>query len=369
MDLLKLVKDNSEKARTSLSSIIKIILILSIIYSIYFHLWRILFINLLLLIIIFIPTITKKYEIKIPKEIEFIILFFVLISFFLGDLRGLVIQIFFGIAIGFVGFAIMLILYSKSKVKANYFLIILFSISFSVALGTGLELLKYYTKIFLKTQILLADYGYAIISLTIVLAGSLLASLIGYIYMKGHKNDLMERLVQKFKKQNPNLFIKKTDSPEEVLELIKRGEGEKIEFKSTLRTNLHTNEVDRKVELACLKTITAFLNSEGGTLLVGVTDSGSITGTNKDNFQSNDRLALHFTNLIKEHIGNQYLPYIHFEIILLEGKHILKAECIKSNKPVFLRINKDEEFYIRIGPASVQITGSRLIEYIGNNFR
>ena len=66
------------------------------------------------------------------------------------------------------------------------------------------------------------------------------------------------------------------------MRLIKRGENEKIEFKSTLRINLHTKEQDKKVENSVLKTIVAFLNSEGGTLLIGVSDCGEIIGIEKD---------------------------------------------------------------------------------------
>ncbi len=366
---LKLVSDYSEKARTSLSAVIKIVLIISIAYTIYSHLWRILFINIFLLILVFIPSVTRKYDIQIPKEIEYLVFLFVIISFFLGDIRGTAIQIFFGITVGFVGFMIMLILFSKSRIKTNYFLIIIFSISFSVALGAGVEVLKYYTKVFLENQLSIGDYEYAIESLTYVAAGALLASLLGFVYMKGHRGGLMDRLVLKFKKQNPNLFIKKIESPHEVSELIKQGESQKLEFKETLRINIYTDKFDKNVELANLKSITALMNTEGGTLLIGVNDKQEIKGIENDGFSTSDKFCLHFSNLIKEHIGNQYLPYLSFDVIKIDDKYILKVDCIRAPKPVFLRIGKQEEFYIRIGPASVQLTGSKLIEYIRNNFR
>ncbi|MEK6830497.1 MAG: ATP-binding protein [Nanoarchaeota archaeon] len=369
MGLINKIKENGAKIQSSLSLVIKIVLILSVIYALYYHLWRILFINFLLLILIFIPAVVRKYDIEIPREIEFILLIFVVLSFLLGDLRGLVIQIFFGLAIGFVGFALMLILYRNSKIKPNYLLILLFAVSFSLALGTISELSKYYLKFFLNYQIDVADYNYAIISLSLVLAGAIIASISGYIYVKGHKLFILKEFVQKFKTKNPNLFIERTDSPEEVLALIKKGENENLEFKSTLRTNLHTGQFDRKIEHSTLKTISAFLNSDGGILLIGVSDNNTIFGLEKDNFQSNDKFNLHFTNLIKEYIGNEFLPYLHFELILIENKSILKVDCMKSDKPVFLRFNKEEEFYMRVGSATVQITGSKLVSYINNRFK
>ncbi len=360
---------NTARIRTSLSLITKVILVIAIGYALYFNHWRILFIDILLLIIVLIPVILKKQDINIPHEIEIILFVFVILSFFLGEISGLIIQIFFGMAVGFVGFTLMLILFKNSKIKLNYFLIFAFALSFSLALGTLSELAKYYLKLYFKYNQTIGDYTYAITSLTLVLLGALAACLIGYVYTKYHKIPILKNLVYKFKTKNPNLFIERTDSPDEILESIKKGENEKLEFKSTLRTNIHTCEFDRNVELSALKTISAFLNSEGGTLLIGVSDQGFITGIEKDNFMNNDKFNLHFTNLIKEHIGNEFLPYLHSELVLIEGKNILKVDCMKSEKPVFLKYNKSEEFYIRVGAASVQIIGSKLVNYIKNSFK
>lgn len=369
MELTDFLKENTAKIQTPISNIIKLILIISIGYSIYFNLWRILFVNLLLLILIFIPLLSKRINIEIPREIEFVLLIFVIASFFLGDIRGLVIQIFFGLAIGFVGFALMIILYKNSGLKPNYPLIILFSLSISIALGAISELAKFYLKLFLNYNISMADYNYSMTSLSLVFLGAIIASIVGYIYMNGTKIEFMDNLVKKFKSKNPNLFIERTDSPEELIDLIKKGENEKIEFKSTLRTNIHTSEHDKKIEQTVLKTIAAFLNKEGGTLLIGVSDDGSILGIERDHFQSNDKFNLHFSNLIKDHLGNQYLPYLNIELILIEDKNILKVDCMKADKPVFLTFHKTEEFYIRIGAATVQLTGSKLVEYINNKFK
>lgn len=370
MRFLEIIKGNSGRINSSISIIVKVIVVFSILHATYFHLWHILFADLLLLFLLFTPLIIKKsYEISIPFEFEFALLIFVIISFFLGEVRGLIIQTFFGIAIGFVGFTIMLILFSKTKLKPNYFFIILFSFSVSVALGLCAEMLKYYMKFFLDYNMQSYDYNYTMRGLTLVAIGSLLSSIFGYIYMKGYRTKMTIDIVDKFKKKNPNFFLEKTDSPEELLKLIKKGEGEKVEFKSTLRTNLHTNEHDKKVENSVLKTLVAFMNSEGGTLLIGVTDTGEIIGVEKDCFENNDRFNRHFTNLIKERIGNEFLPYMNFELIQVENKSVLRIECIKSDRPVFLKYDSNEEFYIRVGASSLLLFGSKILDYIKNKFR
>src|SRR3546814_12750902 len=71
----------------------------------------------------------------------------------------------------------------------------------------------------------------------------------------------------------------------QVSELIAAGEGDGVEFKSTLRMNLHTGQVDDKMQVTVLKTIAGFLNAKGGTLLIGVSDDGQVTGLSADNFK------------------------------------------------------------------------------------
>ena len=80
----------------------------------------------------------------------------------------------------------------------------------------------------------------------------------------------------------------------EVKELIAQGESKTLEFKSTLRWNLEENRKDpERVTHAVVKTIAAFLNTEGGDLIVGVNDVGEVVGIELDQFDSNDKFMLH----------------------------------------------------------------------------
>ena len=125
-----------------LSLAIKLILILSTLNSINNRLWHIMSTNIFLLVLMFIPDITKKYEIKIPKGFEWALFVFVIAGFFLGEIGGIIAPIIFGVAVAFIGLMILAILYSSNQIKKNYFLIILFSFNFAVAFGVVLELLK-----------------------------------------------------------------------------------------------------------------------------------------------------------------------------------------------------------------------------------
>lgn len=358
-------------ARTTdyLSLSIKLILIISIINGIYNHLWHLVSTNIFLLILMFLPQAIKKYEIKFPPRFEWVLLVFVFSTIFMGKISGIVTPIIFGIAIALIGFMILAILYSSNQIKKNYFLIILFSFNFAVALGFGIELLKYYLKIALGHTLSPDLYSYSMRTMTFVILGALISSILGYMYMK-YKRGILKGLVKSFTQDNPMFFKSKEALEKEILETIQKPENEELEFKSTLRTNIYTDEIDRKVEHATLKTLVAFMNSRGGKLFLGVTDDKKVLGIEKDKFQNTDKFLLHLTNLIKEKIGKRYLPLVDFGTIKLRERTIIEINCKKSSHPVFLKINpQQEEFYIRVGPSSIRIEASELVEYIVKRFR
>ena len=59
----------------------------------------------------------------------------------------------------------------------------------------------------------------------------------------------------------------------EIEELVLGGESETVEFKPTLRYDLYQKIVNKKMEYIIAKTIAAFMNCNGGNLLIGVDDN------------------------------------------------------------------------------------------------
>ncbi|MGD9045550.1 MAG: response regulator, partial [Desulfobacterales bacterium] len=114
-----------------------------------------------------------------------------------------------------------------------------------------------------------------------------------------------------------------TSHYEKIQSLISRGESERLEFKSTLRWNLKTGRADKGIEKAWLKSVVAFLNTDGGILLIGVADDGEILGTDADQFESDDRYLLHLNNLIQQHIGLECTGFIRFQLVPVEDTQVL----------------------------------------------
>ncbi len=153
-------------------------------------------------------------------------------------------------------------------------------------------------------------------------------------------------------------------SETELLQLIEAGESDRVEFKSTLRWNLKSDKPGKEIELASLKTIAAFLNSDGGILFVGVDDDGNPLGIELDRFPNHDRYLRHFGSIFNQHIGLDFAEHVRFAIRQVKGKDIFVVQCLPSPRPVFLKHKEQEMFFIRSGPASRQLSMSQLLQYV-----
>lgn len=158
------------------------------------------------------------------------------------------------------------------------------------------------------------------------------------------------------------------DPERAAIELISEGETDSVEFKSTLRTNLHTNEFDTKIENSALKTVVGFLNAKGGKLLIGVSDDGTILGLEADRFPNEDKMSLHLINLIRSRMGEVFLPYIHPRFEGGDDERVLVVHCEKGPKPAFLKDGNQDKFFVRGGNATAELSGNAIIEYIKRRF-
>ncbi|MFZ4563615.1 MAG: helix-turn-helix domain-containing protein [Bacteroidales bacterium] len=151
--------------------------------------------------------------------------------------------------------------------------------------------------------------------------------------------------------------------------MIHQGETDAIEFKSTLRWDIRAGKTNQAVERACLKTISAFLNSKGGTLLIGVRDDGSIEGIESDKFVNEDKFLLHLWTLIRTCLGREVSRYLRTHLEKMEEKMVCVVQCLQSSRPVFLRQpGFNEEFFIRVGPSSNAMDISEALKYIADHF-
>jgi type I restriction enzyme R subunit len=157
-------------------------------------------------------------------------------------------------------------------------------------------------------------------------------------------------------------------------ELIKRGESKTLEFKSTLRWSLKEDRQDDKlVTHAVLKTVAAFLNTEGGDLLIGVADDGSIVGIEKDQLENDDRFMRHLAQAVRNGLGDRAGTCIDPKTQIVDGRTVCVVSCQRSPEPVFLKWKAMEaapagDFFVRSGPGTVKLPLESAQRYIGTRF-
>jgi hypothetical protein len=152
-------------------------------------------------------------------------------------------------------------------------------------------------------------------------------------------------------------------------DIITNGESSEVEFKSTLRVNLHTGSKDPRIELAAMKTIAGFLNSNGGILTIGVADDGTSLGIDTDGFENEDKMSLHLVNLIKDRIGPSMMQFIHARFEDYDSCRVMVIECSKAKSPAFVKDGNIERFYIRTGPSTTELSASQTQEYIRQRYK
>lgn len=151
--------------------------------------------------------------------------------------------------------------------------------------------------------------------------------------------------------------------------LVEAGEGRKVEFKSTFRWDVRQEKNSDAITHASLKTISAFLNTDGGTLLIGVADDKTAVGIEADGFPNDDKFMLHFYGVIKASMGIEASTLVQADIDMFEGRKICIVRCKLSSRPVYIRVSGKEEFFIRTGPSSQRLGPSDLVSYISQHFK
>jgi type I restriction enzyme R subunit len=156
-------------------------------------------------------------------------------------------------------------------------------------------------------------------------------------------------------------------------ELLKQHESKTLEFKSTLRWNLKESRKDATVTYAAMKTIAAFLNTEGGDLLIGVGDDRSVLGIEPDDFENEDKFMLHLSQMVRNTLGDRASTCVDPGMQMVRGKTVCLVTCQRSPEPVFMK-TKDipegdkSDFYVRSGPGTVKLSAVDAEEYIRTRF-
>ncbi len=193
-------------------------------------------------------------------------------------------------------------------------------------------------------------------------------------FTKHLENQLLKKFRELSEKKIPPEQPKTDEQIVSVRELIQRDESEGLEFKSSMSWDYKENKANKRaMEFPVAKTVSAFMNHDGGVLVIGVDDNKDILGLAKDfsTFEkpTRDTFEQNFTNMIENFLGRENTSYAKIRFETLNGLDIAIVELKKSLHPVFLKSEgKEDTFYIRSGNSSRPLNVRQATVYINDHW-
>lgn len=164
----------------------------------------------------------------------------------------------------------------------------------------------------------------------------------------------------------------------DLIEMIEAGENSEVEFKTTLRYDVKQKITNKKLEEVILKTIAAFSNASGGTLIIGVDDEMNIIGLENDyrtlNSGTKDEFELHLRNLVNKSYGVEFATNnLEVDFPVVYDQEICVVNIKSGIRPLYSEVSdkngqKSKKFYVRSGNSSQEIDITEVANYINKRF-
>ena len=172
-------------------------------------------------------------------------------------------------------------------------------------------------------------------------------------------------------------WLQREPELEPIAAVAARGESATLEFKSSARVNLRTGKRDDVIETVAAKTVAAFLNSRGGTLLLGVDDAGRLIGLGPDyttlRHEDADRYELFLRDLWRVRLGANAaaLPRLDFALAADGDGEVCRITVPPSPAPVYLSGPKGKggrELWVRAGNSTQRLEVDDAVAYVAQRW-
>jgi uncharacterized membrane protein YeaQ/YmgE (transglycosylase-associated protein family) len=153
-------------------------------------------------------------------------------------------------------------------------------------------------------------------------------------------------------------------------QILRDGESNDVEFKTTARWNVHTGGRDDRMELAVAKTVAGFLNGKGGILVIGADDTGAAVGLDSDlglmKSPDHDRFELWLSDHLERTLGKPALAYLSIRFEPVGAVDVVVIDVEPAEAPVFVdepKGNRTADFYVRMGNSTRRLLTDEFERY------
>jgi hypothetical protein len=150
--------------------------------------------------------------------------------------------------------------------------------------------------------------------------------------------------------------------------LIRRGEDDGLEFKSSFRYDYRLQKVNKALEAVIVKTLAGFMNAQGGSLLIGVADDGSMVGLDNDyqtlQRKDSDGYTQALMSTGADRLGPPACRLLRILFHRQDGKEVCRIIVLRSPVPVYAKEDKQSKFYIRTASGTREMDLQEAVGFI-----
>jgi len=208
-------RESYQNSTKKIYFVITLIIIATLLYAIFFSIktgnYITLFTSIATLILTFLPWILHKtYKIKLPTEIELIIVLFIYATLFLGEVQNFYNTFWWwdiflhtgsAIVFGFIGFTLVYFIADRHEIKTRTWALAVFSFSFAIAIGAVWEIFEFFMDQTFGWNMQKSGLMDTMTDLIVDTLGALISSGIALIYLKTKKTVIFNDIIQKFRKE------------------------------------------------------------------------------------------------------------------------------------------------------------------------
>lgn len=161
-------------------------------------------------------------------------------------------------------------------------------------------------------------------------------------------------------------------APPSVAALIAEGESLGVEFKSSAFHSYKPDVPEKVITGEVIKTVAAFLNTEGGTLAIGVADDGTVLGLEADLVLKKhdlDRFENAIRTILITAVGAVPASRCKTRFESLGGMDVCLIDVEPGVKPTYADSEKGKGlFFVRHGNTTRQLDTKETVEYIAQRW-
>jgi len=158
----------------------------------------------------------------------------------------------------------------------------------------------------------------------------------------------------------------------DLYSLMAHGESERVAFEASIRWDHGEARVNRGLEAVVARTIAAFMNHQGGNLIIGVDSEGNPLGIEHDyatlKRRDRDGFQQSLIGIVQTYLGADVCPLVHVLFHDVGHKDVCRVVVEPAPRPVYVLEHGTPHYVLRAGNASRELDVREAMQHIAQRW-